>query len=129
METTFSNYRDAFSQMKMFFEKGDLNELEEQGLIKAFEYTYELGWNVLKDYLEYQGVKDMTGSRDAIRKAFNAGLISDGKGWINMLESRNRTSHTYSKEIADEVIAEIKNNHYKLFLELEEKFSNISKEN
>lgn len=125
----FSNYKDAFSQMKMFFEEDELNDLEEQGLIKAFEYTYELGWNVLKDYLEYQGERDITGSRDAIRKAFNAGLISNGKGWINMLESRNRTSHTYSKEIADEVVSDIRHYHYKLFIELEEKFSLISKEN
>ncbi|MBX7045818.1 MAG: nucleotidyltransferase substrate binding protein [Ignavibacteria bacterium] len=124
----FSNYKDAFSRMKLFLEKGELNELEEQGLIKSFEYTYELAWNVLKDYLEYQGETAMTDSRDAIRKAFNAGLINNGEVWLEMLESRNRTSHAYSKEIANEVISAIRNNYYNLFFELEEKFSKLSKE-
>mgnify|MGYP000949281833 CR=1 FL=1 len=124
----FSNYKDAFSQMKLFFEKGELNELEEQGLIKSFEYTYELAWNVLKDYLEYQGETAMTGSRDAIRKAHKTGLISNGEEWLDMLESRNKTSHAYSKGIADEVISAIRDKYFNLFFELEEKFSKYSKE-
>ncbi|MGC1956011.1 MAG: nucleotidyltransferase substrate binding protein, partial [Gammaproteobacteria bacterium] len=51
----FENYKRALTQLKKFIEKGDLNELEEQGLIQAFEYTHELAWNVLKDYLLSKG--------------------------------------------------------------------------
>ena len=75
----FANFRKALSQLRKFVDKGELTELEEQGAIQAFEYTYELGWLVLKDFLEYQGLTDIFGSRDAIRKAFQAGLIEDGE--------------------------------------------------
>lgn len=75
----FANYQKALAQLSKFVEKNNLNELEEQGVIKAFEYTYELAWNVMKDYYEYQGEKDIQGSRDAIRLAFKRGLIADGE--------------------------------------------------
>lgn len=65
-------------QLGAFFESEQLNPLEEQGLIKAFEYTYELAWNVMKDFLTERGVSDIFGSRDAIRVAFKEGLIEAG---------------------------------------------------
>ena len=75
----FSNYKKAFSQLELFYEKGkDLNHLEQQGLIKAFEYTYELAWNTIKDFYESQGESGIQGSRDAIRLAFRRALIQDG---------------------------------------------------
>ena len=80
-----------------------LNDIIKQGLIQCFEYTHELAWNVMKDYAEYQGNSDITGSRDAIREAFKMKLISDGKVWMNMIENRNRTSHTYNEETATEI--------------------------
>jgi nucleotidyltransferase substrate binding protein (TIGR01987 family) len=89
--------------LQKFIDKGDLSELEKQGLIKAFEYTYELGWNTLKDFLTYRGQTDIYGSRDAIRKAFTSKLINDGEGWMDMLQSRNKTSHTYNEETAEEI--------------------------
>jgi nucleotidyltransferase substrate binding protein (TIGR01987 family) len=73
----FDNYCRALKQLTKFMEKGELNELEEQGLIKSFEYTFELGWKVLKDLLEHQGLADLIGSRDAIREAFKQGLLGD----------------------------------------------------
>ena len=65
----FRNFNKAFGQLKKFIDKKNLNELEEQGLIKSFEYTYELGWNTLKDYLECQGYNEINGSRDAIKRS------------------------------------------------------------
>ncbi|MCK5035441.1 MAG: nucleotidyltransferase substrate binding protein, partial [Candidatus Sabulitectum sp.] len=59
----FANYRKALKQMKRFIDKGDLSELEEQGLIKSFEYTFELAWKTLKNFLEYSGQNDIYGSR------------------------------------------------------------------
>ncbi|CAN5464671.1 nucleotidyltransferase substrate binding protein [soil metagenome] len=119
-------FKDALYQLNLFLETVELNPMEEQGLIKSFEYNYELGWNLLKDYLEYQGDTQITGSRDALRKAYNRGLISDGDGWMNMIESRNKTTHTYSKVIVDEVLQAIREEHYSLFKELNEKFSKLN---
>lgn len=84
-----------------------LSELERQGLIKAFEYNYELAWNVVKDFYEYQGVAGIMGSRDAFRQAFKRGLVSDGKVWMDMVEDRIKTIHTYHEEVAGEVLQHI----------------------
>lgn len=78
-EQRFSNYQKALGQLQKFIDKGELSELEEQGLVKAFEYTYELAWNTIKDFLEFSGQTDIYGSRDAIRKAFELGLIEKRK--------------------------------------------------
>jgi nucleotidyltransferase substrate binding protein (TIGR01987 family) len=95
-EQRFSNYRKALGQLEKFVSKDELSELEEQGLIKAFEYTFELAWNTLKDYLEYQSILNVSGSRDAIREAYKINLIGDGEEWMNMIVSRNLTSHSYN---------------------------------
>jgi len=70
-----------------FIEKGELNELEKQGLIQSFEYSYELAWNTIKDYFDAQGETGIHGSRDAFRLAFKRGLILDGKTWGSLAES------------------------------------------
>ena len=77
-----------------------LSELEQQGLIQAFEFTHELAWNVMKDYFAYQGASQITGSRDATRQAFFVGLVVDGDGWMEMIQSRNQSSHTYNRATA-----------------------------
>ena len=79
----------------------ELSELEQQGLIQAFEFTHELAWNVMKDFFLYQGNSNISGSRDATREAFKMGLISEGDVWMKMIISRNQTSHTYNRKIAD----------------------------
>ena len=58
----FTNYKRALARLKKFMDKNDLNELEQQGLIQAFEFTHELAWNVMKDYFEYRGDTAITGS-------------------------------------------------------------------
>jgi nucleotidyltransferase substrate binding protein (TIGR01987 family) len=112
----FSNYNKALSQLQKFIDKGNLNELEEQGLIQAFEYTYELAWNVMKDYFEYQGEEVIRGSRDAIRLSFNRGLITEGKKWMDMIESRIKSSHTYNEATAEEVVSKILNTYFDCFV-------------
>lgn len=121
----FANFRKALSQLRKFVDKGDLTELEEQGAIQAFEYTYELAWLVLKDFLEYQGQTDIFGSRDAIKKAFRAGLIQDGEAWMDAYISRTKTSHTYNEETAREVADAILNRYYDLFTALEKKMATL----
>ena len=124
----FANYRKALGQLTKFIEKGDLNELEEQGIIKAFEYTYELAWNVIKDFLGDRGNKNIYGSRDAIREAFSTGLIEDGEGWMAMYADRNKTSHTYNEETADEIVRNIFDRYFPLFLALQEKMDSLVEE-
>ncbi len=121
----FSNYQKALGQLQKFVDKGALSELEEQGLIKAFEYTYELAWTTLKDFLEFQGQSDLFGSRDAIQKAFQLNLIEDGEGWMDMLKSRNRTSHSYNQETAREISNAVTTVYYALFQKLNKKLANF----
>ncbi len=124
----FKNFQRAFTQLQKFIEKGELSELEEQGLIKAFEYTYELAWTTLKDFLEYQGYTDIYGSRDTIRKAFELDLIQDGDSWMDMLESRNKTSHTYNEDTAQEICQAVQNTYYHLFQNLVKKLHSLGQD-
>ncbi len=82
-----NHFTKALRQLEKFIAKGELNELEEQGLIQAFEYTFELSWNVIKDYFEAQGDVGILGSRDAFRLAFRRGLIEHGDIWMSMIKS------------------------------------------
>lgn len=117
----FSNFGKALAQLAKFIAKGDLNELEKQGLIQCFEYTYELAWNTLKDFYENQAETDIQGSKDAIRLAFKRGLIENGEAWMSMIKSRTLTSHTYNEDLANEIVAAILNSYYQEFVELQKK--------
>ncbi len=83
--------------------------------IQAFEFTIELGWKVLKDYLKFQGVKEVSLPRDVVRQAFQAQLITDGQTWIEMLEARNKTSHTYDDKQAAKIIQRIQQDFFPAF--------------
>ena len=121
----FYNYQKALIQLTKFIEKGELSELEEQGIIKAFEYTYELAWNVIKNYYEEQGEVSIQGSRDALRLAFQRGLIADGDNWMKMIKSRIASVHTYNLEIAQQINQDIHDIYFQLFIELKEKMESL----
>ncbi|QPK62462.1 nucleotidyltransferase substrate binding protein [Methylomonas sp. LL1] len=114
----FSNYQKALEQLRKFIEHGELNELEEQGLIQAFEYTHELAWNVLRDYLLFKGHQAIHGSRDATREAFKLELITDGECWMDMIRDRNRTVHTYNQETAQSIASNIRERFFAQFEQL-----------
>jgi len=114
----FNNYSKALDQLTKFIEKGELNELEKQGMIQAFEYTYELAWNTMKDYFEAQGETNIFGSRDTFRLAFKRGLIENGEAWMAMITSRTLTSHTYNEEIAEEIVRDIAAVYFQEFVAL-----------
>lgn len=105
----------------------ELNDLEKQGLIQAFEFTHELSWNVMRDYFLYQGNGSLTGSRDASREAFRNGLIINGDVWMEMIKSRNQTSHTYNQRVAEEIIAKIKSEYFSEFEKFLDKMNQLSK--
>lgn len=100
-----------------------LSPLEEQGVIQAFEFTHELAWNVLKDYLEHQGVQNVVGSRGAVREAFRNGLIDDGQAWMDMIRDRNLSSHTYDPKTAREIVARVVGEHHRAFVDMAKTFS------
>ena len=119
-EQRFSNYAKAFRKLASAVDvvkeamEGDqiqigesLQEILKEGLIQRFEYTYQLAWNVMKDYAEYQGNNEIGGSRDATREAFKMGLITDAESWMDMIKSRNETSHTYNEKIANAIVEAI----------------------
>lgn len=100
-----------------------LSPLETQGLIQSFEFTHELAWNVLKDYLEDKGILGLIGSKDAARAAFKNGLIENGDDWMKMIEARNLTSHTYDPKTAEGVAQDIVKRFFPAFESLAKKFS------
>lgn len=106
-------------------ESRPLTDLEKQGIIQAFEFTHELAWNVLKDYFEYQGHPGITGSRDAAREAFQKGLITEGETWMEMIKSRNKTSHTYNKIIANEIVEKITTQYFIAFCNFQKKMHSL----
>lgn len=103
----FGNYCRALEQLEGFLEPPALNQREQQGLIKAFEYVFELAWNTLRDLLRSQGNASLLGSRDTLREAFRLGLIADGEAWMLMIQDRNLTSHTYNRATADAIASQI----------------------
>lgn len=113
-----ANYQRALAQLQKavaLHQTRELSELEQQGLIQAFEFTHELAWNVMKDYFVYQGNTSITGSRDAVREAFAVQLIADGQGWMDMIKSRNQSSHTYNPQTADAVVNDVVERYATLF--------------
>ena len=120
-EQRFSNYRKALQQLKEAVElkkTRPFSNLEKQGMIQAFEYTHELAWKTLKDFLKSRGNIQIYGSRDATREAFQLGLLEDGELWMKMLQSRNITSHVYDESTAEEMINLISDSYYEAFNKL-----------
>ena len=96
----------------------ELSELEMQGLVQSFEFTHELSWKLLKDFLGHQGITGIIGSRDAVRMAYNQSLITEPDVWMEMIESRNLTSHTYNDETARDIVQKICGSYERLFEDL-----------
>lgn len=125
----FANYRKALAQLEKAVElsrRRPLTELEQQGLIQGFEMVHELAWNVIKDFFEYQGTVTIMGSRDATREAFKRNLIVDGEGWMEMIASRNRSTHTYNEETAADIARRIVTLYIGLFRELRDRLLELS---
>ena len=125
-EQRFLNYKKALNQLSRFIEKKDLNEMEEQGLIQAFEYTFELAWKTLQDFLEERGgYLEIKGPRPVIMRAFQDGYIDKGEKWMEMINDRNRTVHTYDEKIAHEISAAIIRDYHSLLSDLGKKLQQL----
>lgn len=105
------NYTKSLAHLRTTVEKESLNEIEKAGLIQFFEVAFELSWKVMKDYLITEGY-DVKSPREAIKTAFDYGLISDGAKWLEALEKRNLAAHTYDESILDELEELITHTYY-----------------
>lgn len=126
----FQNYIKALQTLTEAIElarQRPLSRLEKQGLIQSFEFTHELGWKVLKDYLEQQGIGDLIGSKDATRSAFQNGLVEDGQAWMDMIKARNLTSHTYNQDVAEAIEQDTLARFYPAFVAMAERFSALAR--
>ena len=118
----FVNFQQALAQLTEAVElqvERPLSNIEQQGFVKAFEFTHELAWKVMKDYFFFQGNSRIMGSRDATREAFQNHLIEDGEDWMEMIKSRNTAVHTYDHVMVDDVITKTTEVYYPLMLEFE----------
>jgi nucleotidyltransferase substrate binding protein (TIGR01987 family) len=126
----FENYRRALESLReavQLARQRKLSRLEQQGLIQAFEFTHELAWNTLKDFLGARNHPSRVyGSRDATREAFAADLIEDGDVWMKMLESRNATTHTYAEAVADRIAEDILALYFPEFEKLRETLAELA---
>jgi len=95
-----------------------LTELEQLGLFHAFENVHEVAWNVLKDYLEFEGIEGLVGARSTVREAFRRRLIAEGEVWMDMIAKRNLSSHTYNVGVATELARAILDQVHPEFIEL-----------
>jgi nucleotidyltransferase substrate binding protein (TIGR01987 family) len=104
----FANYQRALRNLAgavQLSAERPLSDLERQGLIQAFEFTHELAWKTLKDFLQARGVSGLYGSKDTTREAFSQGLIADGELWMEMIRHRNLSTHTYDEATVNEIVS------------------------
>lgn len=123
-EQRFSNFNKALnklSQAVALAGKEDLSELEVEGLIQRFEYTYELAWKTLQDLIKQQGLTDINGHGQVLNQAFQMGLINNAESWRRLKKSRELTSHTYDSETAQIIAEAIINEYFDLFKFLQAK--------
>lgn len=94
----FVNFEKAFLQLKDAIERFDqLDDLAKEGLVQRFEYTFELAWKTLKDYLESEGIINQF-PREVLKQGFHVNVLNNGELWIDMLEKRNLLTHTYDQD-------------------------------
>jgi nucleotidyltransferase substrate binding protein (TIGR01987 family) len=118
----FDNYKRAFGLLREAIETleiRELTQLEKEGVIQRFEYTWELAWKVIKDYLEHEGVVlDRITPASVIRAAFEAKIIANGERWMQALDARNKMSHMYNFKKFEEIIHDIQKYYLALFDDL-----------
>lgn len=102
-----------------------INDIYKQGLIQSFEFTHELAWKVMQDFAKDQGNTEIRGSKDATRYAAAVNLIEQAQDWMNMIISRNETSHTYHEQTANEIFIAIITVYHPLFLSFQHKLEEI----
>lgn len=120
----FQNFDKAFHRLERavnIVRQNPDNDLLQAGLIQTYEFTFELAWKTLKDYLESEGFT-VPSPKATIRQAFQSGYIQHGDSWMKALNDRNLTTHTYDEDIANEVVHDIETTYFNLLKELHQWF-------
>lgn len=117
----FQNFTRAYELVKKISALQNPQEIERLALIQAFELCFELSWKMLKDYF-YEGGREISNPRDILKQAVQDGILKNGEGWLNALQSRNLASHVYDEETAEEIAEDIHDSYITLFTELYEFF-------
>lgn len=119
-------YRKALKRLEEALQE-EKTEIVIDGVLHRFEFTFELAWKTMKDYMEYNGIIENTGSpREVLKTAFSNGLIEDGEIWINMMLDRNSLSHLYDEETSRKIYKNIKEKYIILIEKLNKKLQNIT---
>lgn len=127
LEERFEAFSTALTRLKEAINmyKEDKNAVLLDGTIQRFEFTVELAWKTIKEYLEYEKLGEFNSPRSAIKEAYKINLIEDGEKWLNMLDDRNLTSHTYDENIAKEIYRNIITDYYNVLLNFKEKMVSV----
>ena len=123
---TFQRALGRLEEVVTLQRQRQLSPLEKDGMIQRFEYTQELAWKVLKNYIEYQGGERLAGSRDTIRQAFALGIITNADPWFDMLERRNEISNVYDEDIENDLLDKITMTYLSIMRELNKRISSLS---
>jgi nucleotidyltransferase substrate binding protein (TIGR01987 family) len=118
------SYSKALAQLESALQQKQFSVLEKDGVIKRFEFTFELAWKTLQDKLYDEGYLTTKGPKPVIKQAFNNGMITDGQAWIDMLTDRNNSTHLYDESAAVSIFDRIQITYFKLFQELKSKLEN-----
>lgn len=113
----FQNFENAFNTLTRIISRYDSqpeDEVVQMAMVQAFEFSYELAWNCMKDYLENEGFFEITNPKQTIRTAFQSKLIQDAEAWMLAIKKRNLASHTYNQILLEETVSYIKNEFYPL---------------
>lgn len=124
-DTKLNNLKNAFERLNdglADYEKAAMETIRD-GVIQRFEFTTELAWKTVREYLLEEGVIDINTPKSVMKEAFSAGIIEDEQGWIQVLNDRNSTAHIYDESEAAEIFGRIRTKHIVLFRKLLEKLS------
>ena len=127
LEERFEAFSTALTRLKEAIDmyKDDKNAVLLDGTIQRFEFTVELAWKTIKEYLEYEKFGEFNSPRSAIKEAYKINLIEDGEKWLDMLDDRNLTSHTYDENTAKEIYRNIISNYYEVLFKFKEKMIRV----
>lgn len=117
----FENFEKAFQKLEQAVAQKKYSEIERAGLIQFFEFTFELSWKTLKDYLESVGFT-LTTPRDVFKQAFQMGFLEDGHEWMQALEDRNLTAHTYDEATSKKIEKLITDKYFLMIKKLYQRF-------
>ncbi|MFM2376249.1 MAG: hypothetical protein RLZZ165_1346 [Bacteroidota bacterium] len=120
-----ANFESALARLAEGIAHSEAHPLAivKEGVLQRFEFTHELAWKVMKDFLEYEGVTGIVASRSATREAFHQGLIANGQEWMNMIDSRNATVHTYEAKILEDEFSKVTSIYFQLLKDFHQKMS------